>query len=125
MESYDFLRQYELESGSRVCWCTLSSKISAAPLSIQPIYRIGEQQVWMRNHMTVFWRGRSVGIVGGIFFVAGRLYTVSWFYCASRPCGTALWVPRVPRMSMIATVMAIPTRSMMMPNALMKAQFHE
>jgi len=27
VESYDFLRQYELESGSRVCLSTLSSKI--------------------------------------------------------------------------------------------------
>src|SRR5699024_9315632 len=66
VESYDFLRQYVLESGSRACWCTLSSKISAAPLSIHPIYRIGEQQVSMRKHMTVFWRRRSVRIVGGV-----------------------------------------------------------
>jgi len=40
VESYDFLRQYKLESGSRVCWCTLSSCVWAAPLSITPTYPI-------------------------------------------------------------------------------------
>lgn len=59
-EYYDFLRQYELESGSRVCWCTLSSKISAAPLSIQSIYRIGQGTPGVLKHMTV-WAETNVG----------------------------------------------------------------
>src|SRR5699024_12437750 len=40
VESYDFLRQYKLESGSRVCRCTLSSGVWAAPLSITPTYPV-------------------------------------------------------------------------------------
>ncbi len=32
MESYDFLRQYELDSGSRVCFSTLSSLSGCSPV---------------------------------------------------------------------------------------------
>jgi len=50
VESYDFLRQYELESGSRVCWCTLSSCVWAAPLSNTPTYPISAATAPVRPH---------------------------------------------------------------------------
>src|SRR5699024_2359584 len=40
VESYDFVCQYKLKSGARVCRCSLSSCVWATPLSITPTYPI-------------------------------------------------------------------------------------